>query len=109
MPFFTSIPRILGRKFYISEMKNHLQSCIPKFFLQIYEHRPLKPAILVKETFLSPLLRRSEAVWVTLDEWMTSKIYKTYALIEVSRCFEIDDRTIEYWNDSINEPCSDTI
>lgn len=103
MPFFTFILRILGRKFYILEMKNHLQSRIPKLFLQIYEHRHLKPTIPIKKTLISPLLRRSKVIWVTLDEWMTGEIHKMYALIKISRCFKIDDCTIEYWNDRINE------
>ena len=109
MPLLAFVFRVLGRKIYILKMENHLQPSIPELFLQIHEHKILILAIIIQETFISSLFRRTEAVRVTLDKRITCKVYEVYSLIHVSWRFEVNDCTVEEWNEHINESFSDAV
>ena len=93
MPHFWLMIGSLGRKINISNLEYDLDANILEFFLQIHKDDVFISTLLV-EPVKSPFFRWSERTRFTLNHGFPSE-HQMYALILLSRSFEIDQCRVE--------------
>ena len=94
MPRLTLVIGFLGREVDFSKLKDHLDTDVPEFLLQIHKYNIPVSSLIVKP-IKSSLLRGTESIRFTLDHGIPSKYCEVHALVLPSRRFEIDKCVIE--------------
>ncbi len=72
VPFFPFILRRLRRQVDVPEGKDHLDTNVPEFFLQVNKDKVLISTLPIKPFDVSPLLRRAKSPWFSLYHWVTA-------------------------------------
>lgn len=90
VPFFPFILRRLRGQVDVLDVKDHLDTDIPEFFLQLYKEKVLVSALLIEPIHNSSLLRRAEWTRFCLYHWVTTGLGEMKALILVAGRLEVN-------------------